>query len=1018
MKIVDFFEQQVVPKLSVDDVYAQEIHNWINEGEQLKGACPFHKSKSGGSFSVEKSSLKWYCQGCKVGGGPVQYIHMLNGGVGTPHGSEYVETIRILAEKAGLEIPGGIKHSPKDSEAHHIIEVRRALMESASKFFQANLRAKENEYAMEYLAGRGLTADDIENLELGFFPHQENVRRYLISQGFSSKDIAATWVADPKMQGYIVFPWRDERGRMLTFYGRWPGKNTPPGMPKTIALSNPKMKDYDGDLVHTKCSPLYLDRALRDKHRDIVAVEGLLDAALLQVRGDTRVVAYVGAQFTHDQIDTMCRAGINSVIICPDPDSGGDKGAIVSVKSLIGTPITPYVTPRIPEGMDPDEVVLKCGMETWHKVVDAAQHGLSYLAEQHIAAHKPEAEWTDKGKVDLIRTAKQEFEKLSIHNAYEQEMFFWKPIADALGLTKEELAGIRGQQTAEPEPVNGTSTTGNPTEPSAFTTVSSISILIESGQGCLSRMVDQAENALIAGGYPLFQRVNEIVLITRNSPRITVKDVDKPDEDKAGIRWPEGQPQISQVSPHTLHEYLDQSACWQKISKKGDPYNTSVPKSVIDCVIARPEKKFRTIMALTETPTLRPDGSLISEPGFDTKTQILFEPIRGEDWSDLQAKCDAMTVEQARPLILEAFLDFHFQEEFHRSAAIAGTLTPMVRSIITGNVPLTAVTASTPAEGKSLLCDTMAMISSGRMFPRMSSGLNNEEDEKRITALCRSGTRMVLVDNVDGGFGNASWDALLTGLMWTGRVLGVSEMWSGPNLLVPYLTGNNVYYRGDMARRVVPINLHSDSEDPEKRTGFTHPNLLSWTQKNRVPLVCAYLSVLQKFIRAGNPLPTDFRRLGGFEGWSDLIRGVILWMGLPDPELGRDDVKKNQDPQTNNFRLLLKAWRTLFKDEPCTLASLVGRLFDTPISTTEEASVRELLLTLAPMKTGKSCDSVKLGYIFRRYKDRILDGHMLQQYGTRGGSAAWQVTKVVTPDAGKPKAKAQGHWTNPVLDPK
>ncbi|MBF0503047.1 MAG: hypothetical protein HQM09_23165, partial [Candidatus Riflebacteria bacterium] len=533
MKIVDFFEQNVLPKLSVTTVYDWEGHNWIHEGDEWKGACPFHNSKSGSSFVVNETKLTWYCHACKIGGGSVQYIHKLNGGAGiTPHGSEYIETIRILAEKVGLEIPGGIKQSPKDAEAHRVIEVRRAIMESASKFFQTNLQLTENEYVREYLSDRGLTADDIENLELGFFPHQENVRRYLISQGFSSKDIAATWVADPKMQGYIVFPWRDERSRMLTFYGRWPDKIPPGNQPKTIALSNPKMKGYDGDLVHTKSSPLYLDRALRDKHKDIVAVEGLLDAALLQVRGDTRVVAYVAAQFSHDQVETMRRVGINSVIICPDPDSGGDKGAMVSVKSLIGTPITPYVTPRIPNGLDPDEVVLKYGMDTWYKVVDACQHGLSYMAGQLIAAHKPDAEFTDKAKVDLIRAAKQEFGKLNIHNSFEQDMFFWKPIADALGLTKEELADIRGQQHVNPEPANGTWTTGNPSVEPTYTAVSSISIVVESGQGCLSRMVDQAENALIAGGYPLFQRVNEIVLITRNSPRITVKDVDKPDEDK------------------------------------------------------------------------------------------------------------------------------------------------------------------------------------------------------------------------------------------------------------------------------------------------------------------------------------------------------------------------------------------------------------------------------------------------------------------------------------------------------
>jgi hypothetical protein len=80
---------------------------------------------------------------------------------------------------------------------------------------------------------------------------------HLEGLGFSADAITSAGVLFRKLEGYVVLPWRDEGGRALSLYGRWPGavplgKDGKPLRPKTMALPNPKWG------LHTKRAPLGL----------------------------------------------------------------------------------------------------------------------------------------------------------------------------------------------------------------------------------------------------------------------------------------------------------------------------------------------------------------------------------------------------------------------------------------------------------------------------------------------------------------------------------------------------------------------------------------------------------------------------------------------------------------------------------------------------------------------------------------------------------------------------------------
>lgn len=95
--------EEATNRLRVEEIYHWSGHQFQDWGETWRGYCPRHQSQSGSAFTLNPHSKQWYCFGCEVGGGAVQYRHFLQGGNGTPRGKVFHSLVQELATEAGLK---------------------------------------------------------------------------------------------------------------------------------------------------------------------------------------------------------------------------------------------------------------------------------------------------------------------------------------------------------------------------------------------------------------------------------------------------------------------------------------------------------------------------------------------------------------------------------------------------------------------------------------------------------------------------------------------------------------------------------------------------------------------------------------------------------------------------------------------------------------------------------------------------------------------------------------------------
>jgi len=480
----------------------------------------------------------------------------------------------------------------------------------------------------------------------------------------------------------------------------------------------------------------------------------------------------------------------------------------------------------------------------------------------------------------------------------------------------------------------------------------------------------------------IFQRGGILVRVMRDHP---------PND---GIKRPLGSPTIQSMPSANLRERMTRFASFTKLNRKGDAVPAHPTGWLVAAIDARADwPGIRYLMGVSDTPVLRPDGSIWQEQGHDPRTGVLFEPAWPAGRSDVpfppvhpEANIDDAVV--ALDELLEVVCDFRFEAEEHRSAWLAALLTPLARFAFEGPSPLFLIDANVRGAGKGLLAQAIGRIVLGREMPVSSYAHDSEEMRKRITAIAIAGDRMILLDNLEGVFGNDALDRALTSTRWKDRILGRSEEVDLPLMPAWYATGNNVSVAADTARRIIHIRIDVLDELPEQRTGFRHPKLLSWVGENRGRLLSAALTILSAYCRAGQP-DQHLTPYGSFEGWSDLVRQAVVWVGMPDPCLTRVKLAESADTAIDALGQLIAAWKQF---DPFGTGVVVGdmlhRLYpaDRQYAPNDETAVamRNALEGLVGCPSGKTPTARQVANKLKAFRRRVLRGCYLDIDAARG----------------------------------
>ena len=99
--LVEFLEQEILPRLDAEEFYGSHL-KLKSAGKDLKALCPFHDEKTP-SFTVSPVEKTFHCFGCSAGGGPVQFLHQIKGGSGSPTGKDFYSVVMELADVVGVK---------------------------------------------------------------------------------------------------------------------------------------------------------------------------------------------------------------------------------------------------------------------------------------------------------------------------------------------------------------------------------------------------------------------------------------------------------------------------------------------------------------------------------------------------------------------------------------------------------------------------------------------------------------------------------------------------------------------------------------------------------------------------------------------------------------------------------------------------------------------------------------------------------------------------------------------------
>jgi DNA primase len=351
--------EHVRARIDIVDLVGERVQ-LKRSGSSWRGLCPFHTEKTP-SFYVNPQRGRYTCFGCQAAGDIFDWVMRIEN-------VDFRGALEILAARAGITLSK--KSGPSSDSVERILEA----LEIAAKYFQEELL--RSPLALHYAHSRGLDDSTLNAWEIGLAPEDtESLPAALKSGGIRLEDAAAggllTGSPDegylPFFRGRLMFPIRNDKGRVVAFGARAFGND------------EPKYLNSRDTIVFNKSQTLYgLHRAKKPlmELRSIVITEGYLDVIACHRSGVETAVAPLGTAMNNRHVEVI-RRWADRVTLLYDCDSAGRKAALRANALLTGAGLGVRVG-LLPTGEDPDSLFSDQGAVALRDVVIGAVSPLRF----------------------------------------------------------------------------------------------------------------------------------------------------------------------------------------------------------------------------------------------------------------------------------------------------------------------------------------------------------------------------------------------------------------------------------------------------------------------------------------------------------------------------------------------------------------------------------------------------------------------------------------------------------------
>jgi DNA primase len=387
--------------------------------QNYSGLCPFHKEKTP-SLNVHASKQFYHCFGCGASGDVFSFVQKIEN-------ITFPEALRAVAQKLNIPLPKLEYSSPLEAKDARLRTVLLEIHERACAFFQDYLRRPEAAHARQYLVGRGLNEEVIQQFRIGYAPDSGFLLRDRLKGEFdeetlresglfswkengprasdvrfqtphtgrqqSGGDSVATGsgVAEKgaeaggprsdapssamysKFRNRVMFPIANESGKIIAFTGR---------TLSTDEKAGPKYLNSPETAIYSKSRVLFnLDKAKEWIRKEYaILVEGQMDCISVYAAGFHNVIASSGTAFSDSQARLLGRFSKN-IVVNFDPDAAGARATERTLGVLVEEEFQINVL-TLEAGFDPDLFIRRKGKDAYAQALKHSQRYFDYLIER------------------------------------------------------------------------------------------------------------------------------------------------------------------------------------------------------------------------------------------------------------------------------------------------------------------------------------------------------------------------------------------------------------------------------------------------------------------------------------------------------------------------------------------------------------------------------------------------------------------------------------------------------------